>query len=70
MEEYHRDLDWSNEVDFYEVLEIQKTADQRQIKNSYKNLVKKYHPDRNPDCKDCDEKFIKIQTAYDVLSDE
>ena len=29
MEEYHRDLDWSNEVDFYEVLEIQKTADQK-----------------------------------------
>jgi DnaJ-class molecular chaperone len=52
---------------FYEILELSPDCSLDDIKNSYRQLCKIYHPDRNPDSKD---KFIEIKKAYDILSDE
>lgn len=56
--------------DYYEVLEVNKNASQEEIKNAYRRLAKKYHPDVNPDNKkETEEKFKEIAEAYEVLSD-
>lgn len=55
--------------DPYEVLGVDKTASQPDIKKAYYQLAKKYHPDTNKD-KDAREKFVEIQGAYEILSDE
>lgn len=55
--------------DFYEVLGVSKTADKKEIKKAYRNLVKEYHPDKNKDS-GAEEKFKEAQEAYDVLGDE
>jgi len=54
--------------EFYKLLEVEENAPQEEIKKSYKKLAHKYHPDKN-DNKDAKEKFMKIQEAYEVLSD-
>lgn len=56
--------------DFYEVLEISKTATDQEIKSSYRKLALKYHPDRNPGSKEAEDKFKEAAEAYAVLSDE
>ncbi|KAI9264872.1 hypothetical protein BDA99DRAFT_507126 [Phascolomyces articulosus] len=55
--------------DPYEVLGVSKTASQGDIKKAYYALAKKYHPDTNKE-KDAREKFVQIQEAYEILSDE
>ena len=56
--------------DYYEVLGVDKNADDKQIKKAYKRLAMKHHPDRNTDNKESSEKkFKEIQEAYSVLSD-
>lgn len=55
--------------DFYNILEVSKEASQDDIKKSFRNLSKKYHPDLNPDNKEAEEKFKRINEAYSVLSD-
>ena len=55
--------------DYYEVLGVSKTATDAEIKSAYKKLAIKYHPDRNPDDKDAEEKFKEAAEAYDVLHD-
>ena len=55
--------------DFYETLGIDRSASEDDIKKAYRKLAMKYHPDRNPDNKDAEEKFKEIQKAYDILSD-
>lgn len=54
--------------DHYEVLGVSKSASQEEIKRAYRELSKKYHPDRNADA-DAEEKFKEVQQAYDVLKD-
>jgi len=54
---------------YYEILGVSKTATDEEIKKAYRNLAFKYHPDRNPDDKECEEKFKRISEAYNVLSD-
>ena len=56
--------------DYYEVLGVQKGASADDIKKSYRKLAMKYHPDRNPDNKEAEEKFKEAAEAYEVLSDD
>lgn len=55
--------------DYYEVLGVNRNADDSTIKKAYRKLAMKYHPDRNPDNKEAEEKFKEIGEAYEVLSD-
>jgi molecular chaperone DnaJ len=55
--------------DYYEVLGVDKDADDKDIKKSYRRVAMKYHPDRNPDDPDAEEKFKEATEAYDVLMD-
>ena len=56
--------------DYYEVLGIEKTASQDEIKKAYRKLALKYHPDRNPDNKEAEESFKEAAEAYEVLSND
>ena len=55
--------------DYYDILGIAKGANDADIKKAFKKLALKYHPDRNPDNKEAEEKFKEINEAYQVLSD-
>ncbi len=55
--------------DYYEILGVARDADDSTIKKAYRKLAMKYHPDRNPDNKEAEEKFKEIGEAYEVLSD-
>jgi molecular chaperone DnaJ len=54
--------------DYYEVLGVSKSSTADEIKKAYRKLAIKYHPDKNPDDKDAEEKFKEAAEAYDVLS--
>jgi molecular chaperone DnaJ len=55
--------------DYYEVLGIQKTATEVEVKSSYRKLALKYHPDRNPGDQEAEERFKEASEAYEVLAD-
>ena len=55
--------------DYYEVLGVSKNASEDEIKKAYRKIAIKYHPDRNPDDKEAEEKFKEAAEAYDVLHD-
>ncbi len=56
--------------DYYEVLGVNRNADADTIKKAYRTQALKYHPDRNPDSKEAEERFKEAAEAYEVLSDE
>lgn len=55
--------------DCYDVLGLNRDASEEEIKKSYRKLAMKYHPDRNPDSKEAEEKFKEAKEAYEILSD-
>ena len=55
--------------DYYEVLGVDRGADDATIKKAYRQLAKKYHPDMNPGDKEAEKKFKEASEAYSVLSD-
>lgn len=57
------------DLDFYELLEVERSADDGAIKSSYRKLAMKFHPDKNPGCKDSEARFKAISEAYDILKD-
>lgn len=56
--------------DYYKILGVDKSADQKEIKKAYRKLAKKYHPDLNSGDKSAQEKFKDVNEAYEVLGDE
>ncbi|MFL6414050.1 MAG: DnaJ C-terminal domain-containing protein [Bryobacteraceae bacterium] len=56
--------------DYYERLGVARGADNEEIRKAYRKLARKYHPDLNPGDKAAEDRFKKVQEAYDILSDE
>src|SRR5687767_572133 len=57
------------EKDYYEILGVKKTATEAELKKAYRDLAKKYHPDKNKGNKEAENRFKEISEAYAVLSD-
>ncbi|WNN44999.1 MULTISPECIES: molecular chaperone DnaJ [Winslowiella] len=56
--------------DYYEVLGVPKSAEEREIKKAYKRLAMKFHPDRNQGDKEAETKFKEVKEAYEILTDD
>ncbi|CAG9315644.1 unnamed protein product [Blepharisma stoltei] len=56
-------------VDYYEVLEVSPDADEAEIKKAFRNLSRKYHPDKNPGNEEAHKKYLDVTKANEVLSD-
>lgn len=56
--------------DYYEILGIDKNANEQEIKKAYRKMAMKYHPDRNPDDKEAEQKFKEASEAYEVLGNK
>lgn len=57
------------DVDYYELLQVERTADARTIKSAYRKLAMECHPDKNPGCTRSEERFKAISEAYSCLAD-
>ena len=57
----------ANKRDYYEVLGVDKNADEKTIKSAYRKKAIQYHPDKNPGDKEAEEKFKEAAEAYDCL---
>lgn len=59
----------STQIDYYELLEVERGADDATLKSSYRRLAMQYHPDKNPGCAESEARFKSISQAYDCLKD-
>ena len=59
----------ATEIDYYELLELERGADEATLKSAYRRLAMKWHPDKNPGDAAAEQKFKSISEAYDVLKD-
>lgn len=59
----------ATEIDYYELLEVERTADDATLKSAYRKLAMKHHPDKNPGCEESESRFKAINEAYDCLKD-
>lgn len=59
----------SSQTDYYELLEVERTADANTIKSAYRRMAMRYHPDKNPGCAESEAKFKSLNEAYDCLKD-
>ena len=59
----------ATEIDFYELLEVGRDADEKTLKSAYRRLAMRFHPDKNPGCAESEAKFKAISQAYDCLKD-
>eukprot|EP00466_Bigelowiella_natans_P007815 jgi/Bigna1/36680/e_gw1.15.129.1 len=57
-------------MDYYKILGVPNTAASSKIKSAYRKLARKYHPDKNPNCANCEARMHEISEAYAVLSDK
>ncbi len=55
------------EFDYYEILEVNRTASGEEIKKAYRKMALKYHPDRNPDNENAEEMFKKVKDRKSVV---
>src|SRR5471032_1026393 len=60
----------ASKKDYYETFGVGRSADTDEIRKAYRKLARKYHPDLNPGDKAAEERFKKVQEAYDILSDD
>lgn len=59
----------ATEMDYYELLEVERTADEKVLKSAYRRLAMRYHPDKNPGDREAEARFKAINEAYDCLKD-
>lgn len=59
----------SLDIDYYELLEVERSADDKTLKSAYRRIAMQCHPDRNPGCADSEARFKAVSQAYDVLKD-
>ena len=55
---------------YYEILEVERSAEKSTIKKAYRKMAMKYHPDKNPGDNEAEENFKSVNEAYQVLSDD
>jgi molecular chaperone DnaJ len=60
----------ASKKDYYETLGVGRSSDSDEIRKAYRKLARKFHPDLNPGDKAAEERFKKVQEAYDILSDD
>src|SRR3546814_13814617 len=57
------------DIDYYELLEVDRGCDDGKLKSAYRKLAMRYHPDKNPGCRESEARFKAINEAYDCLKD-
>lgn len=60
----------SGDADLYTILGVEKASSDSDIKKAYKKLALRWHPDKNPNCESCQEKFRAVSRAYETLGDK